>query len=127
MKTLLFLFLLFTSENLFFQDVSEDLANAIRTSNTKEISKYFNDKIDLKVVDKEDVYSKAQAEIIIKDFFDKHAVKSFNLAHKSATSNGPSYAIGTLETANGNFRTYFLFKTIGEKTTVTQFRIELEN
>ena len=60
----------------------------------------------------------------LKDFFDKHPVKAFTVAHKSEVKNGSQYVIGLLETANGKFRTFFLVKTTGDKTLVQQFKIE---
>lgn len=108
-------------------DVIDDIATAIRSGNPKNISKFFIENIDLKVIEQEDVYSKQQAEMILKDFFTKHAVKSYTVAHKSQPKAGSQYVIGSLETANGKFRTYFLIKTVGTQTLIQQFRIETEN
>ncbi|HEY0029526.1 MAG TPA: DUF4783 domain-containing protein [Bacteroidia bacterium] len=108
-------------------DVIDDIAAAIRSGNPKNISNFFIENIDLKVIEQEDVYSKQQAEMILKDFFSKHAVKSYTVAHKSQPKAGSQYVIGTLETANGKFRTYFLIKTVGAQTLIQQFRIETEN
>ncbi|MBL7882786.1 MAG: DUF4783 domain-containing protein [Bacteroidia bacterium] len=111
----------------FSTDIIEDIASAIRSGNPKTISTYFIDNIDLKVIDKEDVYSKAQAEMILKNFFSKHNVKTYTIAHKSVQKNGSQYVIGTLETLNGKFRVYFLVKTVGSQTLIQQFKIEPEN
>jgi Domain of unknown function (DUF4783) len=111
----------------FTLDVIDDISTAIRSGNPKNISKYFIEHIDLKVIEQEDVYSKQQAEMILKDFFAKHPVKTFTIAHKSAPKGGSQYIIGTLETGNGKFRTYFLIKTVGAETLIQQFRIETEN
>ena len=111
----------------FTLEVVDDIANAIRSGNPKNISAYFIDNIDLKVIDQEDVYSKQQAEMILKNFFTKHPVKAFSMAHKSVEKNGSQYIIGTLETTNGKFRIYFLIKTTGAKTLIQQFKIENEN
>lgn len=108
-------------------DVIDDIAASIRTGNPKNISKFFIENIDLKIIDREDVYSKQQAEMILKDFFSKHPVKAFSVAHKSEPKNGSQYVVGTLETTNGKFRTYFLIKTTGAQTLIQQFRIETEN
>ncbi|MCW3086027.1 MAG: hypothetical protein JWP12_3393 [Bacteroidetes bacterium] len=108
-------------------DVIDDITGAIRSGNPKNISKFFIDNIDLKVIEQEDVYSKEQAEMILKDFFSKHPVKSYTVAHKSDPKNGSQYVIGTLETANGKFRTYFLIKTVGSQSLIQLFRIETEN
>lgn len=129
MKTrpVILLFLFSIASFAFTIDVIDDIAAAIRSGNPKNISKFFIENIDLKVIEKEDVYSKQQAEMILKDFFTKHAVKSFTVAHKSQPKAGSQYVIGTLETANGKFRTYFLIKTVGTETLIQQFRIETEN
>lgn len=110
----------------FTLDVIDDIASAIRSGNPKNISKFFISNIEMKMIDKEQVYSKPQAEMILKDFFDKHPVKTFNVAHKSEPKNGSQYVIGQLETSNGKFRTFFLIKSIGDKTLVQQFKIENE-
>ena len=111
----------------FSVDLIDGISNAIRSGNPKNISKYFIENIDLKVIAKEDVYSKEQAEMILKDFFIKHPVKSFTVAHKSEPKGGSQYVIGTLETSNGKFRIYFLIKTTGSNSLIQQFRIETEN
>ncbi|HSH65989.1 MAG TPA: DUF4783 domain-containing protein [Bacteroidia bacterium] len=120
-------FLLISTCFAFTLDVIDDIAGAIRTGNPKSISSYFIENIDLKVIDQEDVYSKQQAEMILKNFFTKHPVKTFLIAHKSVEKSGSQYIIGTLETTNGKFRTYFLVKTTGSKTLIQQFKIENEN
>jgi len=111
----------------FSTDLIDGIATAIRSGNPKNISKYFIENIDLKVIAQEDVYSKQQAEMILKDFFTKHPVKSFTVAHKSEPKGGSQYVIGTLETENGKFRIYFLIKTTGSNSLIQQFRIETEN
>ena len=108
-------------------DLQNDVSNAIKSSNSKLLCSYFNDKVDLKILDQEEVYSRGQAELILKDFFIKNPIKSFTIVHNSAPRNGSQFAIGNLETINGKFRIYFLIKTVDDKSLVHQFRIEPEN
>jgi hypothetical protein len=126
-SVILIVLILAVSSFAFRTDVIDDIASGIRSGNPKNISKFFIENIDLKIIEKEDVYSKQQAEMILKDFFAKHPVKAFAVAHKSEPKNGSQYVIGTLETTNGKFRTYFLIKTTGSQTLIQQFRIETEN
>ena len=126
-RSAILLFVLSISASAFTLDLIDDIASAIRSGNPKNISKFFIDNIDLKVIEQEDVYSKQQAEMILKDFFTKHPVKSYTIAHKSQPKGGSQYVIGALETLNGKFRTYFLIKTAGTQTLIQQFRIETEN
>ena len=128
MKTKAIILLIISISSLaFMPDIIDGISTAIRSGNPKNISKYFIENIDLKVIAQEDVYSKQQAEMILKDFFTKHPVKSFTVAHKSEPKAGSQYVIGTLETENGKFRIYFLIKTTGSETLIQQFRIETEN
>ena len=126
-KSAIVLFIICISSFAFKADVIDDIASAIRSGNPKNISKYFIENIDLKIVEQENVYSKQQAEAILKDFFTKHIVKSYTVAHKSEPKNGSQYVIGTLDTSNGKFRTNIFIKTTGAQTLIQQFRIEKEN
>lgn len=105
-------------------DIPDDVAAAIRTGDAHKVAGYFADNVDLKVLEQENIYSKAQAELILDDFFVKHPVKGFTIVHKSVPKNDSQFAIGTLETTNGKYRVHYLMKTIIGKTSVTQFRIE---
>ena len=109
-------------------DAGDDAVAAVKTGNAREVAKYFAENVDLKILDKEDVYSKAQAELILKDFFTKNPVKSFTLLHKGTSKNGDQFAIGTYETSSGKkFRTYFLFKKDGAKLLIQQLRFESQD
>ena len=104
-------------------DMTDEVVIAIGTGNSKEVSKFFGDNVDMKVLDQEGVYSRAQAELILKEFLAKHPVKKCTLAHKSAKSDS-QYAIVTMLTTNGQFRVFFLSKKVANKLTIQQFRIE---
>jgi hypothetical protein len=49
--------------------------------------------------------------MVLKDFFAKYEVQSFQLFNKNNANGGPSkFAIGNLNTRNGNFRIFFILK-----------------
>lgn len=127
MKSLAVAFLFFCPYFFHSIDINEDISSALKTGNSKDLSKYFSETIDLKILDKEDIYSKQQAELILKDFFAKNIVKKYTLVHKSVSKNDTQYTIGSLETAKGKYRIYFLLKKSKEKMFIQQFRIEQEN
>lgn len=127
MKTILFWILLLALPVDPYTDFADTVIAAIKTGNAKEISKNFQDKINLKILDKEDVYSRAQAESLLNDFFSKYKIKSFNASHSSASKGPNQFVVGQLETSNGKFRLSFLVKKVEEKYFVSQFRIENEN
>lgn len=118
--------MVFAGTNLFAFDVYDDLANAIRSGDAKQLSAFFGTTIDLTVIDRENVYSKAQAELILKDFFVKNPPKSFTIIHKGSSPEGIQYAIGSLATPEKNYRISFYVKNTGGKLELKEFRIENE-
>src|SRR5690348_6671166 len=87
-------------------DIFDEVAVAIRSGNASAVSKYFASSIELKTIDKSNVYSKNQAELVLREFFQSHAPRSFNVIHRGSSAKGARYAIGSMETAQGSFRVY---------------------
>lgn len=96
---------------------------ALRSGNSAELSKYFDDNVDITLPDKSDSYSKAQAQLIVKDFFGNNGVKGFELRHKG-DSPGGHYCSGTLQTSAGNFRTNVFMKNKNGKEVLKEIRFQ---
>ena len=121
---LLFLFLCFAFPAL-SSEVCDDVGSAIRAGDAKQVASYFNVNIDLTLINQEDVYSKAQAELLVKDFFIKNAPKSFSIAHKVSSHEGTLFAIGTLVTVSGKtYRVSFTLKNSQGKYVLQELRFE---
>src|SRR6056297_1391705 len=114
------------SNPLNFDDIPSDIAIAFKVGTAKELSRFFNENLELEVEGKENVYSKSQAERIMDNFFTKYPPKDFKFVHKGGKKDA-QYAIGKLITFNGNFRVYMLLKTKNDKKLIHQLRIEKEN
>jgi hypothetical protein len=105
------------------QSSIDGVITAIRSGNSTELSKYFDDNIELTLPDKSDSYSKAQAQLIVKDFFSNNGVKGFDLKHKG-DSPGGHFCIGTLQTNAGNFRTNVFMKSKSGREVVKEIRFQ---
>ena len=92
----------------------DGVIGALKSGNAPELAKYFDDNVELTLPVKSDSYSKAQAQVILKDFFANNGVKTFVLKHKG-DSPGGNYCIGTLQTKSGNFRAHVFMKIKGSK------------
>ena len=126
-RTISLIALLFVFSQSYALDVFDEIAFAIRSGDAKQLSTYFGPTLDLTILNREDVYSKAQAEQVIKDFFSKNAPKAFNIIHKGSSPEGTQYAIGNLVTTSGKtYRTSFYFKNSGGKNVLMELRIEAE-
>lgn len=110
-----------------FADIYEDIAGAIRTGNHKQIASFFNNNVDMTIMAKEDVYTKVQAEIILKDFFIKNPPKSFVILHQGNSKEGAKYSIGSFVSTTGvTYRTYFFVKQNAGKMFIQELRFEKE-
>lgn len=103
----------------------ERISMAVQTGNSKELAKYFDASVEITIGAKEETYSKAQAEMVLKDFFTKNKPASFKLIH-NGSSQGSQYGIGTLITDKGAFRTYIYLKQKGESVFIQEIRFENE-
>jgi hypothetical protein len=119
-----FLVSLLLSLSSFSQSGNIDgVIGALRSGNAAGLAKYFDDNVELTLPVKSDSYSKAQAQIILKDFFANNGVKSFELKHKG-DSPGGNYAIGTLQTKSGNFRAHVFMKSKGSTDVLKEIRFQ---
>jgi hypothetical protein len=82
---------------------------ALKVGRATELGKYMDDNVEITLPDKSNNYNKAQAILVLKDFFDNNEVKSFEVKHKG-DQNGGQYCVGTLQTKSGNYRTTVFMK-----------------
>jgi hypothetical protein len=101
----------------------DEVVSAIKNGSVSQLSKYLDNTIEITFTDKSNTYSKSQAELVLKDFFNNNEVKSFELVHKGDNTNA-QFLIGTLETKNGDYRTTIYMKQKGEKQLLQELRFE---
>lgn len=106
-------------------DGIDEVIYALRTGNITELSKYIDDSVDITLPDKSDSYSKAQATMILRDFFSSNGVKSFEVKHKGDNA-GSQFCIGTLNTASGNYRTTVFMKTKNGRQVLKEIRFQAQ-
>lgn len=105
------------------QNSIDEVIGALRSGNASQISTYFDENVELTLPDKSDNYSKAQAQLIVKDFLNNNKVKGFELKHKG-DSPGGHFCIGTLQTNAGNFRTNVFMKIKNGKEVIKEIRFQ---
>jgi hypothetical protein len=87
------------------------------------VAKYFDNTVEITLPDKSNSYSKSQAEMILRDFFNNNPIKGFDVIHKGENA-GSQYCIGTLFTRSAAFRTTVFMKQKGDKQTLQEIRFE---
>ena len=108
-------------------DICDDISKAIGAGDAKQLAAYFGNTVELTIMNREDSYSKTQAELIVRDFFAKNPPKSFAILHRGSSKDGTHYAIGNLTTTKGAvFRTSFFTRHTEGKHIIQELRFETE-
>jgi hypothetical protein len=111
--------------SLWFQgDMMPELAGYFKTGNSKELGLRFSSSIELNILDEEEVYSKVQAEQIIRDFFTKHPPVGSGVLHLIDTNPNYRFGILSLATKNGKYRVSVTLKKTNASFFITELRIE---
>ena len=101
----------------------DDVVNALRSGNASEVGKYIEDNVELSLPDKSDNYSKAQAVVILRDFFAQNAVTGFEVKH-TGDNSGNQFCIGTLRTKSGDYRATVFMKTKNGRQSLKEIKFQ---
>jgi len=121
-SSIFFLFFLMAG-TLAFAQIPDEIILSLKSGNAKVLSSYFNQNVELVILENDNIFSKAQAEQIVNSFFTKYQPERFNILHQSG-KEGAQYVIGNLITKQDTFRVYFLLKKTTGKDIIHQLRIE---
>jgi len=91
-------------------NVVDNVRAALKAGSSRELIKYFNDVVELKIDGENSNYSRTQAEFILKEFFRKNEAQGFEYVFEGNSREGLKYAIGTYTHKEGSYRVYILFK-----------------
>ncbi len=112
--------------SLLAQDVPVGVVVAFKKGSPQELNRYLGEKVDLFILNKPVQADRLGAEGAITDFFTRNKVNRFDVKHQGKR-NESSFIVGTLQTANGNFRVNCFFKRIQNRYYIHQIRIDKTN
>lgn len=126
MKNLLLIVLL----SPVFTTMNGDLAqitSAIKNGDASALSQYFDENVEISVLDRESVYDKAQAKEVVAVFFSKHKPQSYSEVHKGVSKKEDShYSIGKLISSSGAYRVYVYTTIQNGKYRIQELRFDKE-
>jgi hypothetical protein len=107
-------------------DPIDKVAELIKLGNIHELSKLFAANVEVDIPGDENLYSKAQAELVLDKFFNQNKPKSVKMLHK--INSNPNYRFGVLimDTNRGIFRIACTLKETEGILVLIEFRIETE-
>jgi hypothetical protein len=129
MNKIILLFAILTSSmltpfNMIGQEIKKDkITVAIEKADAKTIAGFFDDKVELGILDIKNFYSKEQAEVVLKNFFKENPPTSFIIQHKGGkATNG--FSIGIYKSGENSFRIYYHIREKNNKTIIPLFKVE---
>lgn len=106
--------LLFNIWNSQQDAVLVNISTAMKAGSSKELIKYCNSNLEIKMDGQTSNYSIAQAEVVLKDFFLKNPPKGFTYIHQGTSPEGMKYTIGSYTIDGGKYRVVMLIKKVKE-------------
>lgn len=104
--------------------VIEDVVNNIRAGNVPGVAKYFDNSVTITINGTQSIYSKTQAEMVLKDFFIRNQVKDFDVKQSGTAGTTSRFAIGNLATSNGTYQLYVVMKQKDVNFMLQEIRFE---
>lgn len=103
-----------------------EVVKAVKSGDADALKPYLNNKVELLLPGESGVYSKEQAHFILKSFFEKNKVTSFEVLHHGTRQNA-TFAIGEYSCSADRYRMYFLVKSNNNQRLIHQIRIEKQD
>ena len=106
--------------------IVEDITSAIKAGSSKDLAKYFGPTLEIILPGSEGTFSKAQAEMIMKDFFAKSVPVSFVVNQKGNSAGGAQFIIGTYKNKSEKLNVYILLKPVSNQLMIQQIHFEAD-
>ena len=94
--------------------VISEIGTAMKSGSSKELIKYCNETVEIKIDGESSNYSQAQAEVVLKNFFASNPARNFSYIHQGSSPEGLKYNIGRYVHDKGTYRVVMFIKKIGD-------------
>lgn len=112
--------------SLMAQDVPPGVVAAFRKGSSQELDGYLGDKVELILENRSENVDRRAAAGKMSAFFSGNRVSGFTVNHQGKRDES-GFIVGTLVTANGNFRVNCFFRKMADNYVIHQIRIDKTN
>lgn len=116
------LWLVFSAAIFQPSDISKDIETAMKAGSAKELVKFFNETVEVKIDGSSSNYTRNQSEMVLRQFFQKNPVRGFSYIHQGSSPEGLKYVIGKYQFDGGSYRTLMFLKKTSQG-----YRIDMLN
>lgn len=104
-------------------DVFVPISKYLSQGNDEALAAWFDDTLEISVLDSGCDASKAQAKQIIKSFFEAFTPRQFNIVHTAGNAKS-KYAVGNLVAGGEQFRVTIFVSCKNDSYKIQQFKVE---
>lgn len=119
----LFLFSPFQGQK---SDSFEAIAGYLKGSDSRNIAAFFAPIIEMNILSEENEYSKAQAELILRDFLLKNKPTTLKILHKLNSNPNYRFAVFSVQSIENKFRISISMAKDGDSFYIKVIRIEYD-
>lgn len=94
-------------------DAMGGVAAAIKAGSSRDLARYFGNKVEVSIDGDNASYSQSQAEMVIRNFFSKNPPAGFGFDHQGGSENGQQYALGKYNHKGGRYNVVVKGKKVG--------------
>jgi len=105
-------------------DVVDEITASIRNRNVKDLSQHLSSTVSMNILNEEGVYSKVQAEIVLKDFFEKNQPEEVKTLQKLQSKSTYRFVVLEMQSSKGTFRISYKLLGVEQSYKISEFRIE---
>lgn len=106
------------------QETYGPIEDDLRHGRTAQLAERFTSNIDLAILDVDAVYSRGQAEMVLKRFFTDNRPTEFVIQHQGKAAGDCRYIIGHMRTERSEYRVTYFLRLEDGLAMIKQFRIE---
>ncbi len=120
------LMLMMSASALGQEDLLQNVSAAMKAGSSRELVKYFHNVVEINIDGERSNYSRTQAEVVLREFFQKNTAEDFEYIHEGASKEGLSYTIGKLTHKGGSYRVVMFIKKFDDVYAVDTFNLNKE-
>ena len=102
----------------------ESIEKAFESNNEAALATYCGEKVLMSVLGEEGVYSRSQAQLVLKNYFSKWPSGTFKFYFKGKESSEGSFCIGKYICGFNEFRVTINFKNVNQKYVIESLDVD---
>lgn len=108
------------------QDLTNTLVSYIREGDATSLASHFQATLDIGLPEKDQDYSKTQAEMVLKDFFNNNPCTDFKIESSGDSENQTFHIIGIYHSNQEKYQMLLLMKKQADSDKMLIFKIKFE-